>query len=88
MPDPAVQIQAHLGGVVSLGVDPSSTGRYMSTCGRDGTVKIWDCRNWKGVVREWTLRGAGGNGELEWSQRGMLSVASGGTVNVCYLLFP
>ena len=53
----------------------------MATAGRDGTVKVWDCRNWKGAVRDWTTRG-GGNPELDWSARGYLSVASGGTVNV------
>lgn len=75
---------------MSLGVDPSGVGggggRYMATAGRDGVVKVWDCRNWKGAVRTWGVRGggAGGVGETEvgWSQRGALAVASGGTVNV------
>lgn len=80
LPHPAVQLLAHLGPVVSVAVDPSSGGRYMSTAGQDGTVKIWDCRNWKGSVREWSARG--GSGEVEWSARGSLAVASGGTVNV------
>ena len=52
----------------------------MATAGHDGTVKVWDCRNWKGAVRQWTTRG--GSAELEWSQKGMLTVASGGSVNV------
>lgn len=42
---------------MSLGVDPSGVGggggRYMATAGRDGLVKVWDCRNWKGAVRTW-----------------------------------
>lgn len=79
-----------MGGVVSLGVDPSGVGggggRYMATAGRDGVVKVWDCRNWKGAVRSWGVRGggAGGVGEIEvgWSQKGALAVASGGSVNV------
>ncbi|KAG1843050.1 WD40-repeat-containing domain protein [Suillus subluteus] len=80
IPHPAVQILAHLGPVVGLSVDPSSGGRYMATSGRDGVVKVWDCRNWKGTVREWTTRG--GSAELEWSARGALGVAVGGSVNV------
>ena len=52
----------------------------MATAGHDGMVKVWDCRNWKGAVRQWTTRG--GSAELEWSQKGALAVASGGSVNV------
>lgn len=52
----------------------------MATAGQDGLVKVWDCRNWKGAVRQWVARG--GNAELEWSQKGSLAVATGGTVNV------
>ncbi|TFK65955.1 WD40 repeat-like protein [Pluteus cervinus] len=82
LPHPAVQVLAHLGPVVSVGVDPSEAGgRYMATAGRDGCVKIWDCRNWKGAVREWNVRGSGDT-ELDWSARGSLAVSSGGTVNV------
>ncbi|CAA7263659.1 unnamed protein product [Cyclocybe aegerita] len=80
LPHPAVQLLAHLGPVVSVAVDPSQGGRYIATAGRDGTVKVWDCRNWKGAMRDWTVRG--GDPELEWSQRGCLAVASSGTVNV------
>ena len=54
----------------------------MATAGHDGTVKVWDCRNWKGAVRQWTTRG--GSAELEWSQKGMLAVASGGSANVIF----
>ncbi|KAF8898038.1 BING4CT-domain-containing protein [Gymnopilus junonius] len=81
LPHPAVQLLAHMGPVVSLSVDPSEGGRYMASAGRDGTVKVWDCRNWKGAVREWTVRG-GGDPEVEWSQRGYLAVASSGNVNI------
>ncbi|KAI0317558.1 BING4CT-domain-containing protein [Amylostereum chailletii] len=80
MPDPVVRVLTHIGPVCSAAVDPSSGGRYMATAGADGTVKVWDCRNWKGVVREWGARG--GSAQVEWSQRGCLAVASGGTVNV------
>ncbi|OCH89161.1 BING4CT-domain-containing protein [Obba rivulosa] len=80
LPHPAVRLLAHLGPVVSVSVDPSAGGRYMATAGQDGTVKVWDCRNWKGAVRQWTARGGGG--DLEWSQKGALAVATGGSVNV------
>lgn len=80
LPHPAVQLLAHLGPVVGLSVDPSTGGRYMASSGADGTVKVWDCRNWKGCVREWTTRGGGA--ELEWSAKGALAVATGGSVNM------
>ncbi|KAI0368542.1 BING4CT-domain-containing protein [Pilatotrama ljubarskyi] len=80
LPHPAVRLLAHLGPVASVSVDPSTGGRYMATSGQDGTVKVWDCRNWKGAVRTWNARGGGA--ELEWSQKGTLAVASGGSVNV------
>lgn len=80
LPEPAVRLLAHLGPVCSVSVDPSVAGRYMATAGQDGLVKVWDCRNWKGAVRQWAARS--GSAEVEWSQRGCLAVASGGTVNV------
>ncbi|KZP04307.1 hypothetical protein FIBSPDRAFT_915126 [Athelia psychrophila] len=58
----------HLWPVVSVAMDPNSSGRYMSAVGQDGTVKIWDCRNWKGSVQE--------------CAKGSLAAAIGGTVNV------
>ncbi|KAL5521193.1 hypothetical protein ACEPAG_9116 [Sanghuangporus baumii] len=75
---PAVQILAHRGGVTGISVDPSDGGRYLATAGVDGLVKVWDCRTWN-VVREWATRGGGG--EVEWSAKGVLAIASGGTVN-------
>jgi len=85
LPHPAVQLLAHLGPVTGLSVDPSSGGRYMATSGQDGIVKVWDCRNWKGAIREWTTRGGGA--EVEWSARGSLGVAVGGSVNVSSCTF-
>jgi len=55
----------------------------MASAGKDGIVKVWDCRNWKGVVREWSVRGSGSETQVEWSQRGFLAITSGGNVNVC-----
>ena len=80
LPHPAVRLLAHLGPVSSVSVDPSTGGRYMATAGQDGTVKVWDCRNWKGAVRTWNARG--GSAILDWSQKGALGVATGGSVNV------
>ncbi|CCL99893.1 uncharacterized protein FIBRA_01918 [Fibroporia radiculosa] len=80
LPYPAVRLLSHLGPVVSVSVDPSTGGRYMASAGQDGTVKVWDCRNWKGAVRQWNARGGGG--ELEWSQKGTLAVTTGGSVNI------
>ncbi|KAG8883769.1 Small subunit (SSU) processome component [Tulasnella sp. 331] len=81
MSTPAVKLLAHLGGVTSVSIDPSTSGRYMATAGNDGKVRVWDCRNWKGTVRDWTVRGTGAS-QIEWSQKGYLTVASGGAVNV------
>ncbi|KAE9384935.1 WD40 repeat-like protein, partial [Gymnopus androsaceus JB14] len=83
LPHPVVKVRAYLGPVSSISVDPSEGGRYMATSGKDGSVKVWDCRNWKGAVREWNLRSGGkGDAEVEWSQKGVLAVGSGGSVNV------
>ncbi|TFL07733.1 WD40-repeat-containing domain protein [Pterulicium gracile] len=80
LPHPAVRLLAHMGPVASVSVDPSHEGgRYMATSGGDGTVKVWDCRNWKGAVREWSTRG--GSAEVTWSAKGVLAVGSGGSVN-------
>ncbi|EJD45594.1 WD40 repeat-like protein [Auricularia subglabra TFB-10046 SS5] len=80
MSQPVVRLLAHMGPVSSISMDPTHAGRYMATAGHDGRVKIWDCRNWKGCIREWSARG--GAAEVEWSARGHLATASGGTVNV------
>ena len=77
---PAVRLLAHLGPLSSVSIDQSTGGRHMATAGVDGTVKLWDCRNWRDALRSWTSRG--GHATLAWSQRGCLAVASGGAVNV------
>lgn len=83
MSTPHVKLLAHMGPVQSISVDPSSSscGRYMSTSGADGSVKIWDCRNWGQTVREWNERGHGQR-EVDWSMKGMLAVSNKGYVNV------
>ncbi|KAF8519734.1 BING4CT-domain-containing protein [Hysterangium stoloniferum] len=78
---PHVRLLAHLGPITALSVDPSTGGRYMATAGGDGRVKIWDSRNYNTPVREWAPR-AGHATALEWSQRGVLAVAAGGSINV------
>jgi U3 small nucleolar RNA-associated protein 7 len=80
LPHPAVRLLAHLGPISSVSVDQSTGGRYMTTAGVDGIVKLWDCRSWKDALRSWNSRG--GHATLAWSQRGCLAVASGGAVNV------
>ncbi|KAG8757647.1 Small subunit (SSU) processome component [Serendipita sp. 396] len=85
-PTAQVRLLAHLGEVTSVSVDPSSSGRYMATSGADGRVKIWDCRNWKGCLRQWAVRTNPSNGavgaQLEWSQKGMLAVGSSSSINI------
>lgn len=77
LPHPVVQQLSHVGGVTSVSVDPSTGGQYMATAGLDGNVKVWDCRNWKGAVRQWSARG--GSAVVEWSAKGALAVATGGS---------
>jgi U3 small nucleolar RNA-associated protein 7 len=83
MSTPHVKLLAHMGPIQSIAVDPSSSscGRYMATSGADGTVKVWDCRNWGQTVREWTEKSHGVH-ELDWSMKGMLAVSGKGAVNV------
>lgn len=83
---PHVRLLAHLGEVTAVAVDRSSSGRYMATSGADGRVKVWDCRNWKGCLRQWTVRTATTHGfhgaQLDWSQKGMLAVGSSNSVKL------
>ncbi|KAF8344079.1 WD40-repeat-containing domain protein [Cantharellus anzutake] len=76
---PAVTLLAHHGPVSALSVNPSQGSE-----GHEGKVKIWDCRNWKGCVREWWMRGGvpGAGIELEWSQKGFLGVGVGRGVKI------
>ncbi|PVG03888.1 WD40 repeat-like protein [Serendipita vermifera] len=85
-PTPHVRLLAHLGEVTGVAVDGSSAGRYMATSGADGRVKVWDCRNWKGCLRQWNARTSAASGvhgaQVEWSQKGMLAVGSTSGVTV------
>jgi len=82
MSTPHVRLLAHLGPVVSLAIDGSSgsLGNYLSTAGLDGKIKIWDRRNWQKPLKEWTSRREVRS--TAFSQRGLLAVASGSTVQV------
>lgn len=74
MTTPHVKLLAHRGPVTGIAVDPSasSSGRYVATCGMEGTVKIWDGRMWGKELRSWNVRNAPNT--LSYSQRGMLAV--------------
>lgn len=82
MPTPHVRLLAHLGPVTSVSVNPStqSLGRYFSTTGLDGLVKIWDSRSLGTPLKQWTSRR-----EVQssaFSQRGLFAVGAGSTVQV------
>lgn len=85
-PTPHVRLLAHLGEVTNIAVDGCSSGRYMATSGADGRVKVWDCRNWKGCLRQWTVKTGFSNGgfgaQLDWSQKGMLAVGTSTGIQV------
>ncbi|KIJ56456.1 hypothetical protein M422DRAFT_57721 [Sphaerobolus stellatus SS14] len=75
-PTPHVHFLAHLGPITAISADPSIGGRYLSTAGLDKRQQ-----NYATPVREWDSR-SDAVSALEWSQRGMLAVASAGHVNV------
>ncbi|KAA1094462.1 Small subunit (SSU) processome component [Puccinia graminis f. sp. tritici] len=76
---PLVKFLAHLGPVTSLSVDPSSSGNLLTTTGLDGSLKIWDTRNWK-TLTSWTLKKPAKT--TAWSQKGLLAVGWGAHVSV------
>ncbi|CED85096.1 WD40-repeat-containing subunit of the 18S rRNA processing complex [Phaffia rhodozyma] len=82
MSTPHVRLLAHLGPISSVSVDPSSSslGRYITTTGLDGSLKIWDSRNWAQPVNQWTSKRE--ITSTSYSQRGLLAVAAGTTVSV------
>lgn len=76
---PLVKFLAHLGPVTSLSVDPSSSGNLLTTTGLDGSLKVWDARNWK-TLTSWNLKKPAKT--TAWSQRGLLAVGWGAHVSV------
>lgn len=76
---PLVKILAHLGPVTSISVDPSSSGKLMTTTGLDGSLKVWDARNWKSLA-SWTLKKPAKT--TAWSQKGLLAVGWGAHVSI------
>ncbi|KNZ45222.1 uncharacterized protein VP01_836g2 [Puccinia sorghi] len=76
---PLVKFLAHLGPVTSLSVDPSSSGNLLITTGLDGSLKVWDARNWK-TLTSWNLKKPAKT--TAWSQRGLLAVGWGAHVSV------
>lgn len=82
MSTPHVRLLAHLGPISSISVDPStsSQGRFVTTTGLDGSLKIWDSRNWAQPVNQWTSRRE--IASTAYSQRGLLAVAAGTTVSI------
>ncbi|EIW70250.1 U3 small nucleolar RNA-associated protein 7 [Tremella mesenterica] len=71
---PHVKLLAHRGPITSIAVDPSasSAGRYISTSGLDGEVKLWDARMWGKQVRSWKMHNSPTS--LSYSDRGVLAV--------------
>ncbi|KAE9387694.1 hypothetical protein BT96DRAFT_968198 [Gymnopus androsaceus JB14] len=87
-PHNAVLYLGHQNGCVTLWTPNLPHPAVKVLAHLDGSVKVWDCRNWKGAVREWNLRSGGkGDAEVEWSQKGVLAVGSGGSPPL-YLTHP
>ncbi|KAI8458515.1 WD40-repeat-containing domain protein [Phakopsora pachyrhizi] len=76
---PHVRLLANLGPVTSVAIDPSSSGRIMSTTGMDGTLKVWDLRTYK-TLASWTLKKPACTSA--WSQKGLLAIGWGAHVSV------
>lgn len=79
---PHVKLLAHKGPITGIAVDPSesSAGRYVATCGMEGTVKLWDGRMWGKELRSWNVRNS--PTALSYSQRGMLAIGGKSGVTV------
>ena len=72
MTTPLVKMLCHRGPVQALAID--SSGKYMSTTGLDGQLKIWDIRTFKLVDHYFTPSPAS---HLSISQKGLLAVGYG-----------
>uniref|UniRef100_A0A8C4PYX1 WD repeat domain 46 n=1 Tax=Eptatretus burgeri TaxID=7764 RepID=A0A8C4PYX1_EPTBU len=75
--EPLVSMLCHRGPVRSVAV--SSGGEYMVTAGGEGKVILWDLRSLSPLNSIGIL---GGVGHLEFSQRGLLAIASGRNIKV------
>ncbi|KAI9217536.1 WD40-repeat-containing domain protein [Blastocladiella britannica] len=76
---PLVKMLTHRGPLTAVAVDPK--GAFMATGGADGTVKVWDLRNGYKPLHSYTIRGSAAV-DLSVSQRGLVSVAHGASVDV------
>ncbi|GAQ78070.1 WD40 repeat-like superfamily protein [Klebsormidium nitens] len=77
MSTPLVSLLCHRGPVTALAFDVE--GRHMVTGGIDGQVKVWDVRKFQPVHAYFSPQPAQA---LDVSQRGLLTVAHGSTVQV------
>jgi len=74
---PLVKMLTHRGEVKGIAIDKS--GKYMVTTGMDAQVKVWDLRTYKSVHAYYSAQPSS---HIEISQRGMLAVGWGSTVQV------
>lgn len=74
---PLVKMLTHRGCVKGIAIDRS--GKYMVTSGVDAQVKVWDLRMYKPVHAYYSAQPAS---NIEISQRGMLAIGWGSTVQV------
>lgn len=74
---PLVKMQCHRGSVRALALDEQ--GRHMATTGVDGLVRVWDLRTYR-ALHTYSLPSPACC--LEVSQRGLLAVGRGRTIEV------
>ena len=74
--EPVVSMQAHLGPIRALAVDPS--GRFLASAGADKQINVWDLR--KSYKRLHSYFAYAPPSDMDISQRGMLAVGYGSQV--------
>ena len=74
---PLVKMLCHHGAVKGVAID--RTGKYMVTSGADAQVKVWDLRTYQQVHAYYSAQPSE---HLQISQRGMLAVGWGSTVQI------
>ncbi|XP_023951627.2 WD repeat-containing protein 46 [Bicyclus anynana] len=77
---PLAKILCHKTPLTAIAVD--NRGMYMATSGVDRSLKIWDIRNLDGPIQHYKLRSHCAPTDLEFSQKDMLAVALGDTVEI------